>query len=63
MAWAGALRGQSGEKAADAKTAPRTTVATVDTVYLNATQYALDSLKYAAEYKLQTELAKLRNER
>lgn len=38
------------------------TVVVRDTVYKNATQYSLDSLKYASEYALQTELQKLRAE-
>lgn len=59
---AGALRGQSNAGAA-VEAAGAETVARVDTVYRNATQYALDSLKYDAEFRLKTELEKLRTER
>lgn len=59
---AGALRGQSNAGAA-VKTAGAETVARVDTVYRNATQYALDSLKYDAEFRLKTGLERLRTER
>ena len=40
-----------------------TPVVVRDTVYKNATQYSLDSLRYASEFNLQTTLENLRNER
>lgn len=42
---------------------PEGAVVVRDTVYKNATQYSLDSLKYASEYALQTALEKMRMDR
>lgn len=59
VAATGFLGAAETEKTADR---PEETAVVRDTVYKNATQYSLDSLKYASEYALQTELQKLRAE-